>query len=120
MVSHRVSCFEGNTAVIYSTDHDFSEFLRCEWDDRGRICVATFADRLSPSTRKSDFPAILVDLGDQSTEDRFIEVHVFGPMTAKTFQSVAIDGTNHSHREKVLREAIKQKLSAVAVEVTII
>lgn len=117
MIAHRASCFEGNSAVNYAAEHDFSTFLRCEWDNRGIICTAVFADQVDQSTDESDFPGILIEVGPQPEDDRFIEVHIFGPITARTFQSVRIDATNHSRREKAFRDAIEEKLAGVPFEV---
>ena len=117
MIAHRASCFEGNSAVIYAEQNDFASFLRCEWSDRHTMCLATFDDRLTPATDERDFPNILVDAGTEAEDDLFIEVHVFGPMTSKTFESVQIDTTNHTHRDGVLRQAIEEKLVGVSIEV---
>ena len=117
MIAHRASCFEGNSAVNFAVKHDFSAFLRCEWANRGTICAAVLADQVDQTTDESDFPGILIEVGPQSEDDRFIEVHIFGPMTAKTFQSVRIDATKHSRRDKVYRDAIEEKLAGVPFEV---
>lgn len=116
MIAHRASCFEGNTAVIYGIEHDFSRFLRCEWDDRNIMCSAVFSEQIDPSTNESDFSGILIQVAASSEDDRFIEVHIFGPMTAKSFQSVRVDITDLSEDEKVLLDAIKQKLIGVHIE----
>lgn len=117
MIAHRATCFEGNTAVIFDKFHDFSAHLRCEWDDRHRICVAVFSDYIESSTDKAKYPAILLEVGARSEDDRFIEVHVFGSMTTKTFQSVHIDTRKHSKQDAVLLEAIVEKLAGVPVEI---
>ncbi len=117
MIAHRASCFEGNTAVLYHTERSFSVLLRCEWNDRGLICTATFGDHIDCSTGENDYPGILLKVGAASEQDQFIEVHVFGPMTARTFESVRIDTTSHSRRHTALLNAIREKLAAVDVEV---
>ena len=84
MIAHRASCFSGNSAVIYHREHSFSNCLRSDWSGRGKIAVVAFADRLSQSTSDREFATMLVSRGDQPLDDEFIEVHIFGPMTAKT------------------------------------
>ncbi len=117
MIAHRASCFEGNTAVLYADHHDFSSFLRCAWGNRSRICVSVFAGQLKPSTVEADFPGILLANSTRAEDDRFIEVHVFGPMTAHTFESVRVDGTNLTRKERLLLQTIKEKCNGVHFEV---
>lgn len=117
MIAHRASCFEGNTAVIFAQNHDFSQFLRSDWQSRNKMCLAVGGDRIGASTVENDFPGILVECGKEAVDDRFIEVHVFGPMTAKTFRSVKIDATSHSSRQQVLSEAVQEKLTGITFEV---
>ncbi len=117
MIAHRASCFQGNTAVLYHGQQDFSTLLRCEWTDRALICGAAFGNQIDCSTRENSYPEILVKPGATPEQDQFIEVHVFGPMTARTFDSVLVDTTSHSPRQALLLEAIREKLAAVRVEV---
>lgn len=117
MIAHRASCFEGNTAVIYAKKRDLSTCIRCDWGDRNKICVAVCSDRISQSTNEADFPGILLALGVQPDEDQFIEVHIFGPMTCRTFHSVRIDTAGHSPRQKTYRDAIAEKLAKIPVEI---
>lgn len=118
MVGHRTTCFEGNSAVIYAKDHDFSGYLRCDWANRHVIATAVFAHRIDHGTEVSDFPSLLVEVAGRAADDSFIEAHVFGPMTARTFQSVRIDASKHRRRrDTVLRKAIEEKMTGVHIEV---
>ena len=82
MVAHRTSCFEGNTAVVYAVEHDFSRFLRSTWDERPKICLAMFGNKLNSTPNLNDFASILVHLGTEPIDDEFVELHVFGPITS--------------------------------------
>lgn len=117
MIAHRASCFEGNTAVVFAEKHHFSQFLRSGWTNRHRICFATCGRDLDSSCTESEFPGILVKVVGKPEDDWFIEVHVFGPMTAKTFEAVRVNVTRHSHREELLRDAVQQKLDGIRFEV---
>jgi len=117
MIAHRASCFEGNTAVLYKRQRSFDSCLRSTWPERNRICTAVFGEKIDDDTEYNDFPTILVDVAENRVDDQFIEVHIFGPMTAKTFESVRIDGKNHSNREKVYLNVMVQKLVGVKIEV---
>ena len=117
MIAHRASCFEGNTAIVFAQEHDFTLYLRAGWADRHRMCVAVFVGLLVPEMDEKLFPGIVIETGAQPEEDRFIEVHVFGAMTAKTFQSVRIDARKHGPKESVLLKAIQEKLAGLPVEI---
>lgn len=117
MISHRASCFEGNTAVVYAAERSFSSRLSCEWADRHKICLASFVDLLDEAKDEADFPGIVVQAGSDATKDRFIEVHVFGPMTARTFEAVQISARKRSRHQNVLRNAIEEKLRSANVQV---
>lgn len=118
MIAHRASCFEGNTAVLYALDHDFTTRLRSVWADRHALCAAVFAAQINASTALNDFPAIIVNADPaERSRDRFIEVHVFGPMTKQTFGSIRIDTRKHGPQEEVLRQALTDKLTDVQITV---
>lgn len=117
MTAHRISCFEGNTAVIYHEKRTFEGFTRSDWHNRHEICVAVFAHDLLLGSTRADFPTILVQSGKTSLEDRFVEVHVFGPMTVRTFECVQIDRSKYSTREALLADALVDKLNANGVRV---
>jgi hypothetical protein len=117
MTAHRVSCFEGNTAVLYHQLRTFEGQVRSNWENRHEICVAMFAEDLLSVATQADFPTILVQKGKTPLEDRFVEVHLFGPITVRTFESVQIDRSKHSTSESVLADAIVDKLKASGVEV---
>jgi len=117
MIAHRSSCFEGNTAVIQEIVGNFKNFLRSDWQNRHSICFGTFGNKFDSLTTEADFQSILVNRGESSEDDSFIEVHVFGPMTARTFELVHITTAKHSRRETVLVEAIADKLEAMKIQV---
>jgi hypothetical protein len=117
MISHRVTCFEGNTAVLYHQNRTFADLTRSDWQNRHEICVAMFAEQLTLGSTQADFPAILVQSGKTSLEDQFVEVHLFGPMTVRTFEAVRFERKKHSSREAVFVQAAIDKLNANNVKV---
>jgi hypothetical protein len=116
MIAHRASCFEGNTAVIYFVEHSFSKYLRSNWADRGKIAAAAFGERLRTSDGNAEFAKILVAPGKDPVDDEFIEVHIFGTMTARTFSEVRFTSSCPSPRDMVYRDAIKEKLDIASVK----
>jgi hypothetical protein len=119
MISHRASCFEGNTAVIYSKHHTFKDFLRSPWEGRGSLAFACFASMLDLSSTPEDFSRILVSSGPTGADDRFVEVHVFGPMTSHTFDRVQIDCKEHDRDQKTLASIVHTRLTNAKVPTTI-
>lgn len=53
-------------------------------------------------------------------EDRFIEVHVFGSMTARSFESVCVEKKKRSQQERVLLTAVNEKLAKVGIAINFI
>lgn len=95
MIAHRASVFEENTAVfmekneIKLKDAPIAAIgYRAPWADRTKICVAKLADEITPATTPGMSPSVLVHQGATSADDRFVEVHVWGPMTMRSFEHV--------------------------------
>jgi len=116
MIAHRASCFEGNTAVIYFVENNFSKYLRSNWAERGKIAAAALGDRLKAGDSHAEFAKILVAPGKESVDDEFIEVHVFGTMTARTFSEVRFASSCSDPRKSVYRDAIKEKLDIASIK----
>lgn len=114
MIEHRASVFEENTAVFMENhkvlvkDAPASAVgFRASWDDRAKVCVAKLADEITPTTTPGMHSGILVHQGATSAEDRFVEVHVWGPMTIRSFEHVVFLRSKdrkklHKSDEKVL------------------
>ena len=121
MISHRASCFEGNTAVIYAVEHDFNEYLRSDWENRHMICTAAMGGQLNCTTNVGDFASILAapDPNQEAENDSFIEVHVFGEMTACTLESVEFITAKARKGDEAYRNAVEDRLTAAGVGVTV-
>jgi hypothetical protein len=115
MVQHRASVFEENTVMflvhqrlpfdeLVSLPHGF----RAPWDNRARLTIAKLAGRVNPGDDASRIAALLVV--DRTNEtDEFVEAHVFGPMTIRTFERVVWVGTPlRRSRFRVLRETLRR------------
>jgi len=82
--------------------------------------VAKKASELQPNTDPAEFPTLLLQQGATSEDDDFIEVHIWGPMTRRTFERVVLEPSpNATRAEKVRLKALKATLdeAGVAVEV---
>ncbi len=89
LIAHRVSLFQENSAVyVYRHGVNLPLGTRGTWGDRHKLCVAKLAAQITASTRPDEFPTILLKPGATGLDDNFVEVHVFGPMTFRTFEKV--------------------------------
>jgi hypothetical protein len=118
MIAHRATCFEGNSAVAFLNEHTLNNRLRSQWSDRGRIAAATRASLLKAGTPAVDFARILLSPETTGEADDFIEVHVFGDMTARTFSEVMLPPDPLPRDQAIYRDAIEEKLLAANVTIS--
>jgi hypothetical protein len=79
--------------------------------------VAKLADRFMPETAEAEFPALLLRPGLRPEDDEFVEVHIWGPMTRRTFARVVLSqpaGAGKVGRVRV--KALRAKLAAVGID----
>lgn len=119
-VAHRSSCFEGNTAVLYHKHHNFDNLVRSDWENRHEICVVMFGLQLTTNSCAGDFSSIIVQPAAKQIDDLFVEVHVFGPITIRTFDSVRFEKSKFKgHDANYLDSVIdKLKLNNIKTEVS--
>lgn len=97
-VSHRASLFEDNNVVftVYQQRATMADACnlpkgyRSCWDDREKLCVAKLAGVLQPHHVLSDFPKLLIQQGRTTRDDRFVEVHIWGPLTIRAVERVRV------------------------------
>lgn len=105
MTAHRASVFEDNSASFLER-HGYKPPPGCRalWEERARLCVAKRAEEIPAGTPDSDFPGVLLQQGSQSDEGRFVEVHVWGPMSIRTVERVLFTGNGRKYRKAFLLE----------------
>lgn len=116
MIAHRSSCFEENTGVSWMRNKAFPHGKRSDWQNRHKLSVAKLGNQIGSTTDASCFPSILLSKGWTSLDDNFIEVQVFGPMTARSLQSVKVCSKDLKGK-KAYWKAVKHKLESVGVTV---
>jgi hypothetical protein len=117
MIEHRASLFEENSAVFVSR---YSGRLgeaasalrgrRATWATRVKLCVAKLANQIRGQLQPHELSALLIGPGETSADDRFIEVHVWGPITIRTVGAVHVDPPQDPAREVIL-DSLKQQLA---------
>ncbi len=125
MIAYRTTIFESNTTAFARTesltlDNAPSKILgrRSLWGARGKLAVAKHHAELAPDTASGKFAALILSPGNTQAEDCFLEAHVYGSITARTFERVIVQRQRGRGMLRVLVEQF-EKLNVpldVAVE----
>lgn len=100
MIEHRASAFEKNSCQFFIDRRGISfatgkvevpSGYRSTWQDRGKLSVAKLADRLEKEMDDEDFAELLMTSGTTTADDKYVEVHICGPVSLRTLKGVAID-----------------------------
>ena len=116
MIAHRASVFIENSAIFIMRNigrlFNLPRGYKTVWKDRGRLAVIKHHDKLEKSTKKDIFSGILLEQGRTSEDDVFIEVHIYGPFSIRSVESVTVTGMTKSQSDanKVLIEALEEDL----------
>lgn len=115
-IRDRTSVFEENT-IEFVKKHvpkgcALPAGYRAVWDARDRLAAAKVAPEFCSSTKKEDFPSLLLD------GDDFVEVHIFGPIHRRAIEKLT--GKRPKQRnDRVLLKSIERKLKEVGAQVKI-
>lgn len=101
MIAHRASVFEENTAVFYqrhgiagSKTAGVPPGYRATWSERGKLAAikASGTPAALASTGFADL--LLAPASGRSGDDQFVEAHIWGPLTARSLQTVRVQAWN--------------------------
>ncbi len=119
MISFRASVFEGNSAMfLEKTRYRLPAGHRATWAEREKLCVAKSAERLRPITSRNEFQSILLEGGATTETDRYVEVHVWGSVSARTFERVILK-PGAGMRTRQAQRALRLKLQTVGLKLEI-
>lgn len=98
MVTHRTTLFEDNNVVftVYEQQMTMAKAVdlepghRAVWGEREKLCVAKLAPRLEAGLATRDFPDLLLESGLSTRDDRFVELHIWGPLTVRAIDRIRI------------------------------
>lgn len=123
LIAHRASLFEENSVlfmkhhnVLMSEADKLPPGHKAVWQQRAKLCVAKLASKITTSTKPLSFPALLLKEGMTSEDDDFVEVHIWGPMTSRTIERVAL-ASKMTKAERPIAKAIREKLNKIGVAV---
>lgn len=63
---------------------------RAIWADRGRLCAAKLHPRIDAGTGPVEYSRLLMRQASAPEDHEFVEAHIFGPMTVRTFEEVSV------------------------------
>jgi hypothetical protein len=122
MIAHRASVFDENS-VLFMERHgvkvsrkpNVPKGYRAIWGDRAKLCTAKLSARVDSATTPNQYSTLLLTQGASPETDEFVEVHIFGPITALTMAKVRI--TTAKPRSKATIRALKSNLAKHGVSV---
>ena len=114
MIAHRTSVYEENSAVFLKK-HAYTPppGYRATWEERVKLAVAKLGGGIDAITSPSQLADALLGPGATPEEDRFIEVHIWGPMSIRTVERVSVTAPIKGPRS--VRKAIRDRLKAVGL-----
>lgn len=116
MTAHRATAFEDNSAsFVAKHHHPVPAGYRSTWDERSKLCTAKNGRDLQPGMQASEFSPILLRQKSGSEESRFVEVHVYGPMSMHSVEKVILRQVRRGQpRASHVRE-LRDRLAAVGI-----
>jgi hypothetical protein len=94
--------------------NDLPKGYRAPWEDRSRLCTAKLGAAIDATSRSEDFPTLLLKQGKTSDDDDFVEVHIWGPMSVRTFERVIVRCKKNQPRKSILK-ALEERLRRYAI-----
>ncbi len=121
MIAHRASVFEENSVMFMARENiliaDADKLPaghRATWAERAKLCVAKLAGRIESTAPEESFAKLLLKQGATPEEDEFVEVHIGGPMTIRTLQTISVA---EKPRRRVFGRALRKQLKKLGVQV---
>jgi hypothetical protein len=112
MVKHRTSLYTDNNVVftVYEQKaamadaENLERGHRATWDERHKLCIAKLGSGLDAKLAPGDFAKLLLQQGRTTKDDRFVELHIWGPITIRSVQSVRVRQRHNRPRKVQLRD----------------
>jgi len=118
MIAHRSTVFEENSVLFFrkhdiraGNDYAVPQGYRAPWEMRHRLVAAKLAPSLNSATDATEFASLLLKSGVDSANDEFVEVHIWGGLTIRSFVKVSgrfCKELPSPHEQKVLEEKLNQ------------
>jgi len=109
MIIARATVFDGNSASHLKNGSPLPG-SRALWPERPKLAVAKLGEQIIADTRADEYPQILLRQGEPGADESFVEVHVYGPMSVRTFERVVVRMANLSEAQRALVEVLREYL----------
>lgn len=115
MIAHRASVYEENSA-LFLKQHAYTPppGHRATWDERAKLAVAKHGEEIDATTSPEQFAGVLLGPGAAPEEDRFIEVHIWGPLSLRTVERILLTKPTRKG-QGATRKAIRDRLKGVGL-----
>jgi hypothetical protein len=121
MIAHRASVFEENSVIWMarqrinlSEANNLPTGYRAVWSERAKLAVAKLSNKIQSDTSPDSYPGIALQQGATTEDDQFIEVHIWGSMTIRTFEHVTIRQSQRP-ASRIILKALQEKLNKIGV-----
>jgi hypothetical protein len=123
MIAHRASVFEENTVVFmkrrgvtFGEADKLTRGFRATWGARAKLCVAKLTARVSGDMDEAARADLLLSPAGTPDADDFVEVHIYGPMTARTFERVRfLEQGDETPARAIIAAACAERLQGLGV-----
>lgn len=124
MIEERASLFVDNNvihtvfqqAIAMKDAVNLEPGHRAVWEDRHKLCLIKVAPDLdAESATDPGFPKLILERGDKPEDDRFVEVHIWGPLNINSVERVVIGRSNGVPTAAAIEE-LKQLLEPFGLE----
>jgi hypothetical protein len=117
MIAHRASVFHDNSASLMEKfGYKEPPGHRAVWPQRHKLCVAKHVNELRPGMSTSKLRHLLLSQKTGKEESRFVEVHIWGPMSIRTVARVILrKGSERIESGKAFELELKDRLASVGL-----
>ena len=123
-IQERSTVFEENV-VLFCERHDLGMKrlkvplgYRAVWHQRDELAAAKLGARLTAQTAPQEFPEILSKGGADAATDRFVEVHIYGPIHRTNIARLSLAPPKRKADQALLRKMVSTlKAAGVIIEV---
>lgn len=126
LIEYRASVFEENSRLYQEKHHtettqNIPYGYRATWPNRAKLAIAKLTHNINVGTQSCHFPILLLRNTGVQEKEEFIEVHIYGPITIRTFKEVVVKKVSfftrvkHKVAEGPIHRKLKDKLSMYGV-----
>lgn len=112
-INERATVFEENSFIFCQEKHkivvgnSIPPGYRTTWTQRNKLAIAKLHSKIDVSTTPDSFPSILMTQANNSKDEDFIEVHIYGAIHGRAIERII--GTKPKNRvDQVIWRSIKK------------